>query len=354
MLKIFKEKTGRGFWLLQFIGWGVLMVGNFWSKIWQVEDINPWYFIFEGLLFFTLGIITSTSYKLYLKKIKFIEEQSRSNYFQALKLLLIHGIFFAGSLILLAHVLYYMVLHEPLEMGMVSFILSILNLCIFLLIWTAFYTVIKSFIRLREEKINRFRLEAALKESQLNTLKGQINPHFMFNSLNNIRGLMLEDVDKSREMLTRLSEMLRYSLNADKKNTISLGEEIDTVDNYVALSKIQMEDRLTFSKDIDRSLLDKKTPPMLLQLLVENAIKHGIANLVEGGEVKLSICKQGTDIEIEVGNSGVIVSDPNSTKVGIDNIKKRLHLLYGDDASFSLNEKDNWVVAQIILPIDQR
>ncbi len=173
----------------------------------------------------------------------------------------------------------------------------------------------------------------------------------MFNSLNNIRGLMLEDVEKSRDMITRLSEMLRYSLTKNKIDTIVLKEELEMVDNYIELSKIQFEDRLRFSSQVDEKLLNVEIPPMIIQMLVENAIKHGISNLRNGGNISLSISESKKQLIIKVSNSGVLTESKSTTKVGLDNIKKRLALLYKDEASFFLKAEDNTVIATIKLPL---
>ena len=213
--------------------------------------------------------------------------------------------------------------------------------------WTVLYIVIKLILKSNEERLERLELTNNLREAQLNTLKGQINPHFMFNSLNNIRGLMLEDVDKSRDMLTKLSDMLRYSLTKNDGDSILLEEELEMVDNYIALSKIQMEDRLQFNKQITENLKTVSIPPMLIQLLVENAAKHGIANQKNGGIINLIVDKVDNNLIIEVRNTGTINISKESTQLGLDNIKQRLRLLYGEKASFSLNELNNEVVATV-------
>ena len=151
--------------------------------------------------------------------------------------------------------------------------------------WVFLYYTIKIILRSNKDRIERLELDATLKEAQLNTLKGQINPHFMFNSLNNIRGLMLEDVEKSRDMLTKLSKMLQYALTKNTVDSIAVEDELEMVDNYIELAKIQMEDRLAFEKNVAPETLNIKIPPMIIQLLVENAAKHGISNLKEGGKI---------------------------------------------------------------------
>lgn len=230
-------------------------------------------------------------------------------------------------------------------------IIFILNFIIYFIIWTVFYVAIKGLMELNKGRETRLKLESNLKESQLNTLKGQINPHFMFNSLNNIRGLMLEDVDRARNMLTSLSETLRYSLTKSNVNSIALEDELEMVENYIEISKIQFENRLQFKKNIDRDSLNTQIPPMIIQMLVENAIKHGISNLKEGGIINLVTNIKDNELFIQVANSGKLISSPNSTQLGLKNIKQRLELLYGEAATFSLKEIENKVIATIEIPI---
>jgi LytS/YehU family sensor histidine kinase len=201
--------------------------------------------------------------------------------------------------------------------------------------------------------VEKLELKASLKEAELNTLKGQINPHFMFNSLNNIRGLMLEDVSKSREMLTKLSELLRYSLTKNATDKILLSEELEMVHNYIALSKIQFEDRLIYKENIEVTINEIEIPPMLIQLLIENAIKHGISSQTNGGIVTLKIFKNNNNLHIEVKNTGELKLSKNTTKLGLQNIKKRLFLLYGEQASFSLSQEKNNVIANIVIPLNK-
>jgi sensor histidine kinase YesM len=218
-------------------------------------------------------------------------------------------------------------------------------------VWFFVFLTIKIYHQLKSVQLKQVLLESNLRESQLNTLKGQINPHFMFNSLNNIRGLILEDVNKARVMLTSLSETLRYSLTKSDSNSIALENELEMIENYVAISKIQFEDRLTFETDIDKASLNIKIPPMIIQMLVENAIKHGISNLKKGGKVKLSTTIEDYQLQIEVSNTGGLNQNKNGTQLGLQNIKKRLELLYGENSTFNLRELDNKVIATIKIPL---
>jgi len=218
-------------------------------------------------------------------------------------------------------------------------------------IWLFVFLTIKIYHQLKTVQIKQLQLKATLKESQLNTLKGQINPHFMFNSLNNIRGLMLEDVNKARNMLTSLSETLRYSLTKSALNSISLEDELEMVENYIEISKIQFENRLHFETHIDPDSLNKQIPPMMIQMLVENALKHGISNLKQGGSVILSTSIENNQLQIKLTNSGTLQKSVKGTQLGIKNIKNRLKLQYGEAASFKLLEIENHVIATIKIPL---
>ncbi len=222
--------------------------------------------------------------------------------------------------------------------------------CFIISIWYFFYSNGKFLESVSLYEKEKLQLESNLKESQLNALKGQINPHFMFNSLNNIRGLILENPEKSREMITRLSEMLRYSLTKSEISTIALEEEIEMVDNFIAISKIQLEDRLKYTEQKNQDTLKVQIPPMIIQLLIENAVKHGIATIKNGGEIVLTTKKENDFLSIIVSNTGKLIIAEDTTKLGLKNIEQRLELMYGHAATFSLKEIEDKVVATILIP----
>lgn len=341
------------FWVLQFLGWGFITAANIWAKMFLVPESKSTaiYFFFEGLIFLFLGIVLTTLFRNYLKKIDFVANQNTKSYLKAFLVLGIISFAFSLILIVCADFMFQYFNGRENEWSILSVFSTFLNITIFIFIWGVIYVVIKSAARIRKNKIDHLSLEASLKESQLNTLKGQLNPHFMFNSLNNIRGLMLEDVEKARDMLTRLSEMLRYSLNMNKVDAIRISEELEIVDNYIELSKIQLEDRLVYEQDVKKELTQIKIPPMVLQMLVENAIKHGVSNQKNGGKITLIVKDDHEKIILQVNNTGGLKTETDSTRIGINNIKKRLELLYGNEANFTLKEVENEVQAIIQIPI---
>ena len=170
---------------------------------------------------------------------------------------------------------------------------------------------------------------------------------------------MLEDVKRARHMLTELSDLLRYSLSQPKGSLTSIKEEIDVVKAYVALAQIQYEDRLQYHEDIDEALLCFEVPPMMIQMLVENAIKHGFEYHVGTGLLYLGIMEQAEVLSITVRNPGSIkaenlkLMDQATTGLGIANIKQRLQLLFADQASIKIKEFKGEVEVKISMPAQQ-
>lgn len=349
-----KYRWSISFWVVQLMSWGGLvfiayaftpdMDGYKGSKVFNYGLIST----------FLIGIVSTSLLRSYLKRIINFDAFEKN---QVVKILI--GVACASLLYFgLSYGFGYCMgkyseedIKVPEMYKNFGIGLMIVNSFITIFGWTIFYLSVKVAAKLNANRVERAELNATLRQAQLNTLKGQINPHFMFNSLNNIRGLMLEDVEKSRDMLTKLSEMLRYSLTKNNVNAIKLEEELDMVDNYIALSKIQFEERLEFIGHIDKTTLDLKIPPMIIQLLVENATKHGIANLKSGGVIKLITEKSSDTLIIKVVNTGKLRITKGSTQLGLKNIRQRLRLLYGTHASFTLNEEGEEVFATIKIPL---
>ncbi len=338
--------------MLQFFGWGFINI----LSIFLLKDLSTQFLLYSILVGTFIGIFSTSLLRSYLKRHIFFDN-FRSKEIIKIVVSTVLCAFLYGVLNLAFGHLYgqFGNLENETELKILevynSFWLLIFNSLFIIFGWVVCYLVIKLLLRLNANRIERLELNASLKQAQLNTLKGQINPHFMFNSLNNIRGLMLEDVDKSREMLTKLSEMLRYSLTKNNVDAIALKEELEMVENYIDLSRIQFEDRLDYVEDIDPSCLEIMIPPMLIQLLVENAAKHGIGNLKEGGTIHLSAHLKNSDLEIVVKNSGELQIDQNSTQLGLKNIRQRLRLLYGEKAHFELRQLADEVMALIKIPV---
>ncbi len=345
------NKISHWFWSVQIFSWGLIASVNTWALLVVKSSVPKNYIIAKGVLFFISGVVVTQLIRIYLKKnLDFKKIQTPE--IKKIGVALFFGVLLFITLLLLDLPLFNYYNSKTHHITKLEIISTVVNAFIFIFFWILIYLTIKILFRMQQARIERLQLQKSLKESQLNTLKGQINPHFMFNSLNNIRGLMLEDVSKSREMITRLSEMLRYSLTKSKLDKIILSEELENVSNYIELSKIQLEERLQYKQKIKPDLLQAKIPPMLIQMLIENAMKHGISDLAKGGIIELFVAKENENLCITVKNTGKLKKETTSTKVGIKNIQKRLSLLYTNKANFSLSEKNNQVIAKVIIPFE--
>ncbi|MGB7393510.1 MAG: histidine kinase [Pricia sp.] len=338
------------FWILQFSGWFLVS-----TLMFIIPGLSNSYALYSFAIGGFIGILTTSIYRFYLKNNVDTEIFGRGSIIKLVTGFVATSAFYY-FLEALSEVLYENIwTRTDFEIQYLEensgFYFTMFDVMVSILIWTIIYFVIKFILEANQNHLRSLELNAALREAQLNTLKGQVNPHFMFNSLNNIRGLMLEDVEKSRSMMTKLSEMLEYAFEKNKIDAIPLKEEVEMVDNYIALSKIQMEERLRFEKDIDPDVLNVSIPPMIVQLLVENAAKHGISNLKDGGMIRLKVNKGHEELHIWVANTGTLQIAEGSTQLGLKNIRQRLRLLYRNEATFSLEEVSGEVVASIKIPL---
>ncbi|PZR28469.1 MAG: sensor histidine kinase [Citrobacter freundii] len=195
------------------------------------------------------------------------------------------------------------------------------------------------------------RLALIAKDAQLDNLSAQLNPHFFFNSLNNIKALVLEDPQAARRAIDLLSELLRTSLYKRDAALISLKDEIELVNDYLELEKIRFEKRLNTTIEIDDGLLQKQVPPLSIQTLVENAIKHGISQRKDGGTVTVKVTEENGFLQTEVYNPGKL-NGINAKGLGLKNLSERLQLQFNGRASFELiSTGENSILATIKIPV---
>lgn len=195
------------------------------------------------------------------------------------------------------------------------------------------------------------RLALIAKDAQLDNLSSQLNPHFFFNSLNNIKALVLEDPHAARRAIDLLSELLRTALYKRDAMLIPLKEEIALINDYLELEKMRFEKRLETSMDVDQQLLQIPVPPLSIQALVENAIKHGIAQRKEGGKISITVCTENGFLKAKVYNTGKL-NGISKDGIGLKNLQERLDLQFNGKASFELSEPtDNTVSATLKIPL---
>ncbi|QJW92240.1 histidine kinase [Spirosoma taeanense] len=220
-----------------------------------------------------------------------------------------------------------------------------------MLTWVLSYTVYHYLEQSRNAEIEKILLKTSIRETEAKVLRSQLNPHFVFNALNSIRALVYENPEKAQKGITQLSNLLRNSLLADRRKTVELREEIKTVEDYLALEKVRYEDRLSCNFELDARTLFWQVPPMMLQTLVENAIKHGVSKAVGGGFIEVKSTIVADKLHIIIRNTGVLGDKEASGGFGLANTAQRLELLYGPDATFQIfQEDDNIVCADITIP----
>lgn len=186
------------------------------------------------------------------------------------------------------------------------------------------------------------RLSNQLTQAQLQALKLQLNPHFLFNTLHTISSLtLIGDGKTSANVTTRLGDFLRRTLDYEEQQLVSLAKELEFFDLYLDIESIRFKDRLTIKKEIDDDLLAMKVPNLILQPLVENAVKHGIARSKGPGLISLKIHRNGNQLRIKIYNDGPALNDQIKEGIGLNNTYQRLHKLYGDNFDFSLDNDDN-------------
>lgn len=222
------------------------------------------------------------------------------------------------------------------------------------LFWNILYFAAIYLKNYEREEVKNLRLTASMNEVELNNLRSQMNPHFIFNALNSIRALVDENPILAKRSITQMSHILRSSLASGKKKFVSIGEEIKVVKDYLELEKIRYEERLKFSFYVGSDLESCLIPPLLIQTLVENAIKHGIANLPAGGSVSVRVePTEGERLKISVENTGQLSDSDSSrdtTGVGLENSKRRLKLLYGAKARLTIYNQGSEVICEVLIP----
>ena len=219
------------------------------------------------------------------------------------------------------------------------------------LMWNVFHTAALSLRRANRLEAETLRLQVGAKDAQLRALQAQVNPHFFFNSMNSVRALVYEDRDAAARMIDELTSVMRHALQGGTRDTVPLADEIDVVRAYLAIEQIRFEQRLRARIDVGPGLDTVRIPPMALQTLVENAVKHGVEARPEGSDIRIHARRQDDGAAvIEVANAGAIQTVSGSTRTGLANARQRLALALGEGAHLDLREQDGWVRATMRLP----
>lgn len=226
--------------------------------------------------------------------------------------------------------------------------MNYINVGITYAIWISLYAGFKIFVNYRKNEVEKWRLEAKLLETEILALKAQINPHFVFNALNNIRSLISECPEKARKAVTKLSKLLRISLRFEKELVIPLEEEVEIVKEYLHLESLHLEGRLQVFWNLSPLNNTYQIPALGIQTLVENAIKHGISVNPDGGTLKIATREDDNNLYISVFNTGQLMKkSEKSNGTGLKNLKKRLKLFDGKSQFHIEQCSNNMVKAEI-------
>jgi LytS/YehU family sensor histidine kinase len=197
----------------------------------------------------------------------------------------------------------------------------------------------------QRQRIREIELRELAVKSELSALKAQLNPHFLYNVFNTISATVPPALEHTRELLADLADLFRYQLQASKTDFVTVGDEVAFLQKYLDLEKARFGDRLQVIFDVPEAVLDAKIPPMLLQPLVENAVRHGIAPLIEGGEVRIKITEQNGQLQVTVTDTGAGMNgNVNGTGFGLANTRLRLEKMYGSELIVTANQPHGVVI----------
>lgn len=191
-------------------------------------------------------------------------------------------------------------------------------------------------LRLKQKEVDIIKLNQLKTQAELQTLQSRINPHFLYNSLNSIASLIHIDADKAEDMTLKLSKLFRYCINTQNENLTSVREEVEIVQTYLAIEKVRFGDRIQFILNVDDAAYAEKIPRFILQPLVENALKHGLNDMISGGVLKLEIKSELNDVILVIADNGKAFPTELNSGYGLQSTYEKLQLLYGDKYSLQI------------------
>src|SRR5450432_4695912 len=339
------------YWLYQFFGWGMVVLTNLFFA-YTLDKLDD-KFLPKVLIYAALGCIFSHIMRTIINRshilIKPIQQQIMGFIF--ITICFSFGLGFLEAFIFKSLDL----LHKTADGKTLPLFKIVINSVFdsfgYLFIWNCIYYIYHYIEKTRRQELDTLKLEALVRELELKTIKSHINPHFIFNALNSIRALIDENPLRARTAITELSNILRSSMQTEKQETVFFEKELSIVKDYLALEHIRFEDRLNVQYEIAENTLTQQIPPMMLQTLVENAIKHGISKQVSGGTVTIVSRMKEHYHQLVIRNTGRLNNLGNEDGFGLTSTRNRLHLLFGEEANFNIREiNGNMVEAELQIP----
>jgi GNAT superfamily N-acetyltransferase len=347
--------AGRGYWLCQLAGWGVYGTAKAFSPA-LIGEVSWLRATAATAILIAIGVGFSHGLRLLMRHKGWRGMRLGRRVPRILAASLILGVLatiLQSSLGLATWQIEALVIGPPAWQPFLSFVIDIVNLASVFLLWSALYF---GALAVREHKSRALReaeLARALQAAELRLLKSQLNPHFLFNALNTVRALIAEEPGRAQSAVTELARTLRYTLGSGHGELVTLEQELATVQDYLALEALRLGERLRTRIDVDPQARKLRIPVMLLQTLVENAIKHGIAELPAGGVLRICAWTAGGVLLLEVENPR---PEPRAQRlpegIGIPNAQRRLHLLFGPEATLDLDlSQPARALARVSLPL---
>lgn len=343
-----RRTTISNYWWCQIIGWGVVGLSFLFYANFIKEEITIQYVL--KVTFLVLGGLVSTHLlRWYMKKNNWLLLPVERIIGRLCVAVFLTSLFYSALVMVLDQVSGIDENRRNLDF-LTRLFANILNVGMFIVPWVLFYYFYHYMVKSRKQQLDTLKLEALVKELELKTIKAHINPHFIFNALNSIRALIDEDPSRARNAVTHLSNILRSSMQAEKLETVPLEKELNIVKDYLALEYIRFEDRLKIEYNIHDDTLNQPVPPMMLQTLVENAIKHGIGKQLSGGVVKVTSHFFNNYHQLTVQNSGYLNGHANADGFGLSSTRNRLDIMFEGKASFEMSQNGELVVAKVLIP----
>jgi len=336
------------YWLIQFLGWGAYMLITF-----GLSYIAGGVILTQKLLLYYLfsvlfSVLGAHSLRFIILKYNWLEMPTwRIIILSVLTALGIAVLFEAFQALYQVYIVPPNFYTSDFEFFGIDFTFGVFFSFIIFSLWFGIYYAYLFIEKSRQQEIKNLQFEASRNEIELKNLRAQINPHFLFNSLNSIRALVEIDQKESKKAITKLSNLLRNSIQLGKNRLILLEKELELVKTYLDIEKIRFEDHIAISYSIDENTLQYKIPPLMIQTIAENAIKHGLSKLEDGGNLEIEVKSVGDRLKIRVSNTGEILEKGGNTGVGIINTRKRLSIIFGEEADFDLFEENGMVHAVI-------
>ncbi len=344
------QKTSKYYWWLQIGGWGTLALILILINLLFGQRVDEHFFI-NTFIKMLVGIFITHLFRLYIHYANWLSLPVEKALLRLAVGVLIVCLLDTIIRISIINWVDPSSINRKLEFS-TRFLLITVENGMYIIPWVLIYYFFHYIQKTRNQELDTLKLEALVKELELKTIKNHINPHFIFNALNSIRALIDENPPRARTAITELSNILRSSMQTEKQETVFFEKELNIVKDYLALEHIRFEDRLNVQYEIADNTLMQPIPPMMLQTLVENAIKHGISKQLSGGTVTIISKMREKYHQLVIRNTGHLSTSGNEDGFGLESTRSRLHLLFGDQANFNIREiNGNIVEAELHIPL---